>query len=104
VLVVRKRKPRSAKAFQHGLTAQNRLVLEKFIQYAHEQDTFPAVRHCPKCSPPLGSNDACLRRLQRDYFSRYFELHPTEAIHYGVPGYDHRLKDFTDEAYREEKA
>ncbi|HEX2386975.1 MAG TPA: hypothetical protein VHL99_10455, partial [Candidatus Binatia bacterium] len=23
--------------FQHGLTAQNRLVLEKFIQYAHEQ-------------------------------------------------------------------
>jgi uncharacterized protein (DUF885 family) len=42
--------------------------------------------------------------FSRDYFSRYFELHPTEAIHYGVPGYDHRLKDFTDAAYREEKA
>jgi uncharacterized protein (DUF885 family) len=40
----------------------------------------------------------------RDFFSRYFELHPTEAIHYGVPGYDHRLKDFTEEAYRAEKA
>jgi uncharacterized protein (DUF885 family) len=40
----------------------------------------------------------------RDFFSRYFKLHPTEAIHYGVPGYDDRLKDFTDEAYREEKA
>jgi uncharacterized protein (DUF885 family) len=40
----------------------------------------------------------------RGFFARYFELHPTEAIHYGVPGYDHRLKDFTDEAYREEKA
>lgn len=40
----------------------------------------------------------------RDFFSRYFELHPTEAIHYGVPGYDDRLKDYTDEAYREEKA
>src|ERR1051325_11804397 len=39
----------------------------------------------------------------RGFFSRYFELHPTEAIHYGVPGYDHRLKDFTDEAYRDEK-
>jgi uncharacterized protein (DUF885 family) len=42
--------------------------------------------------------------FSRDFFPRYFELHPTEAIHYGVPGYDHRLKDFTDEAYREEKA
>jgi uncharacterized protein (DUF885 family) len=39
-----------------------------------------------------------------DFFPRYFELHPTEAIHYGVPGYDHRLKDYSDEAYEEEKA
>ena len=39
-----------------------------------------------------------------DFFARYFELHPTEAIHYGVPGYDNRLKDYTDEAYRAEKA
>ena len=39
-----------------------------------------------------------------DFFSRYFELHPTEAIHYGVEGYDHRLNDYSDEAYRAEKA
>src|SRR5712692_7376596 len=39
-----------------------------------------------------------------DFFKRYFELHPTEAIHYGIEGYDHLLKDYTDEAYRDEKA
>ncbi len=39
-----------------------------------------------------------------DFFKRYFELHPTEAIHYGVEGHDHRLHDYTDEAYRKEKA
>jgi uncharacterized protein (DUF885 family) len=39
-----------------------------------------------------------------DFFQRYFELHPTEAIHYGIEGYDHRLKDYTDEEYREEKS
>jgi uncharacterized protein (DUF885 family) len=39
-----------------------------------------------------------------EFFKRYFELHPTEAIHYGIEGYDHRLKDYTDEAYREEKS
>jgi uncharacterized protein (DUF885 family) len=39
-----------------------------------------------------------------DFFKRYFELHPTEAIHYGIEGHDHRLKDYTDAAHREEKA
>jgi uncharacterized protein (DUF885 family) len=39
-----------------------------------------------------------------DFFKRYFDLHPTEAIHYGIDGYDHLLKDYTDETYREEKA
>ena len=39
-----------------------------------------------------------------DFFKRYFELHPTEAINYGVEGYDHLLNDYSDEAYREEKA
>ena len=38
------------------------------------------------------------------FFKRYFELHPTEAINYGIEGYDHLLKDYGDEAYREEKA
>ena len=39
-----------------------------------------------------------------DFFKRYFELHPTEAINYGIQGYDHLLNDYTDDAYREEKA
>ncbi|HEU4344098.1 MAG TPA: DUF885 domain-containing protein [Candidatus Binatia bacterium] len=38
-----------------------------------------------------------------DYFKRYFELHPTEAIYYGIEGYDHLLKDYSDQAYGEEK-
>ncbi|MBI2347278.1 MAG: DUF885 domain-containing protein [Deltaproteobacteria bacterium] len=38
-----------------------------------------------------------------EFFKRYFELHPTEAINYGIPGYDHLLNDYGDEAYREEK-
>jgi len=39
-----------------------------------------------------------------EFFKRHFELHPTEAINYGIEGYDHLLKDYGDEAYREEKA
>ena len=37
-------------------------------------------------------------------FKKYFELHPTEAIYYGVEGYDHLLNDYSDESYRAEKA
>jgi uncharacterized protein (DUF885 family) len=39
-----------------------------------------------------------------DYFNKYFELHPTEAIYYGIEGYDHLLNDYSDETYRAEKA
>src|SRR5262245_64050875 len=39
-----------------------------------------------------------------EYFKRYFELHPTEAIYYGIEGYDHRLSDYSDETYQAEKA
>jgi uncharacterized protein (DUF885 family) len=39
-----------------------------------------------------------------DYFKKYFELHPTDAIYYGIEGYDHLLNDYSDEAYRAEKA
>src|SRR5688572_15574963 len=39
-----------------------------------------------------------------EFFRQYFEFHPTEAIYYGIEGYDHRLKDFSDERYQEEKA
>ena len=39
-----------------------------------------------------------------EYFKRYFELHPTEAIYYGIEGYDHLLKDYSDETYQAEKA
>jgi uncharacterized protein (DUF885 family) len=38
-----------------------------------------------------------------DFFKKYFELHPTEAIHYGIEGYDHLLNDYSDETYRQEK-
>ena len=39
-----------------------------------------------------------------DFYKKYFDLHPTEAIDYGIEGYDHLLKDFGDESYLEEKA
>ncbi len=39
-----------------------------------------------------------------DFFKKYFDLHPTEAIYYGIEGYDHLLNDYSDEAYNEEKA
>jgi uncharacterized protein (DUF885 family) len=39
-----------------------------------------------------------------DYFKRYFDLHPTDAIYYGIEGYDHLLNDYSDEAYKAEKA
>jgi uncharacterized protein (DUF885 family) len=42
--------------------------------------------------------------LCADYFKNYFELHPTEAIYYGIEGYDHLLNDYSDESYRAEKA
>jgi uncharacterized protein (DUF885 family) len=38
------------------------------------------------------------------YFQKYFELHPTDAIYYGIQGYDHRLNDYSDESYRAEKS
>ena len=38
------------------------------------------------------------------YFKKYFELHPTEAIYYGIEGYDHLLNDYSDETYRAQKA
>src|SRR5262245_5376906 len=44
-------------------------------------------------------NDFC-----SEYFRRYFELHPIEAIYYGFEGYDHLLKDYSDETYQAEKA
>jgi uncharacterized protein (DUF885 family) len=39
-----------------------------------------------------------------DYFRQYFELHPTEAISYGIEGYDHLLNDYSDASYQAEKA
>jgi uncharacterized protein (DUF885 family) len=38
-----------------------------------------------------------------DYFEKYFRLHPTEAIYYGVAGYDHLLNDYSDETYAAQK-
>ena len=37
------------------------------------------------------------------YFKKYFELHPTDAIYYGIDGYDHLLNDYSDETYQAEK-
>jgi uncharacterized protein (DUF885 family) len=39
-----------------------------------------------------------------DYFQKYFQLHPTDAIYYGIEGFDHLLNDYSDETYRAEKA
>jgi uncharacterized protein (DUF885 family) len=37
------------------------------------------------------------------YFKRYFDLHPTDAIYYGIEGYDHLLNDYSDENFQAEK-
>ncbi|MBM4297200.1 MAG: DUF885 domain-containing protein [Deltaproteobacteria bacterium] len=37
------------------------------------------------------------------YFKRHFDLHPTDAIYYGVEGYDHLLNDYSDKSYKAEK-
>jgi uncharacterized protein (DUF885 family) len=37
------------------------------------------------------------------FFKKYFDLHPTEAIYYGIEGYDHLLNDYSDETYRTEQ-
>lgn len=37
------------------------------------------------------------------YFKEYFELHPTDAIYYGVEGHDHLLNDYSDKSYKAEK-
>jgi uncharacterized protein (DUF885 family) len=39
----------------------------------------------------------------KDFFKKYFDLHPTEAIYYGIDGYNHLLNDYSDETYRAEK-
>ncbi len=38
------------------------------------------------------------------YFRKYFELHPTDAIYYGIDGYDHLLNDYSDATYEAEKS
>ena len=39
-----------------------------------------------------------------EYFKTYFELHPTDAIYYGIDGYDHLLNDYSDSAYQRQIA
>jgi uncharacterized protein (DUF885 family) len=39
-----------------------------------------------------------------DYFKTYFELHPTDAIYYGIDGYDHLLNDYSDSTYQRQIA
>jgi len=38
-----------------------------------------------------------------DFFKTYFDLHPTEAIYYGIEGYNHLLNDYSDANYGAEK-
>ncbi len=38
------------------------------------------------------------------YFRKYFDLNPTDAIYYGIDGYDHLLKDYSADAYQGEKS
>ena len=44
------------------------------------------------------------REFCAGYFEKYFALHPTEAIYYGIEGYDHLLNDYSDETFAAEKA
>ncbi len=37
------------------------------------------------------------------YFKKYFELHPTDAVYYGIEGYDHLLNDYSDKSYKAEQ-
>ena len=37
------------------------------------------------------------------YSSRYFELRPSEAVYYGIEGYDHLLNDYSNETYEAER-
>src|SRR5262245_43384839 len=37
------------------------------------------------------------------YFKEYFQLYPTDAIYYGVEGYDHLLNDYSDKSYKAEQ-
>ncbi len=39
-----------------------------------------------------------------EYFKTYFELHPTDAIYYGIDGYDHLLNDYSDGTYQTQTA
>jgi uncharacterized protein (DUF885 family) len=39
-----------------------------------------------------------------NYFRKYFQLNPTDAIYYGIEGFDHLLNDYSDETYAAEKA
>jgi len=38
------------------------------------------------------------------YFKKYFELHPSDAIYYGIQGYDHLLNDYSDDTYKSDKS
>jgi uncharacterized protein (DUF885 family) len=43
--------------------------------------------------------DFCAR-----FFKKYFDLHPSDAIYYGIDGYDHLLNDYSDTTYDSERA
>jgi uncharacterized protein (DUF885 family) len=47
---------------------------------------------------------ATFRKFCSDYLDKYFELYPTEAIYYGIQGYDHLLNDYSDQGYEAERA
>jgi uncharacterized protein (DUF885 family) len=39
-----------------------------------------------------------------EFFKAYFDLHPTDAIYYGIDGYDHLLNDYSDSSYQRQVA
>jgi uncharacterized protein (DUF885 family) len=43
--------------------------------------------------------DFCVR-----FFKTHFELYPTDAIYYGIDGYDHLLNDYSDSVYQRQIA
>ena len=44
-----------ANPWSHGLTAQNQVVLDKFVQYAHEQGYIPERPPLGELFAPLGT-------------------------------------------------
>jgi uncharacterized protein (DUF885 family) len=62
-----------------------------------------AAQIAPEAASCYSTFMATFSEFSDAYFKRYFELRPTDAIYYGIEGYDHLLNDYSDETYEAEK-